>query len=144
MQIRERQVEEEPPVNLMPLIDMVFLLLIFFLVASTISAEERDIELKLPVMTEPTTLSDPPKQLIINIRENGDAVVNGEVLPEDRLRATVAEYAASNPDPKVLIRADQSSLHLYFAGVVNLVQAAGTRELEIGYLPPEVAVEGGS
>lgn len=139
MQIRERTTEEEPPVNLMPLIDMVFLLLIFFLVASTISAEERDLTLKLPTMTEPTTLSDPPKQLIVNIRENGEMVVNGEVLDEERLTAAVAEYAATNPEPKVLVRADARSRHESFARAADLVRAAGTREMNIGYLPPEGA-----
>ncbi|MDP6046284.1 MAG: biopolymer transporter ExbD, partial [Phycisphaerae bacterium] len=67
MRIANNEDIEAPP-NLMPLIDMVFLLLIFFLVASSLSQEEREQNLQLPRTSKAAQpMSAAPQQLIINI-----------------------------------------------------------------------------
>ena len=106
MKIQDRQLDEEAPINLMPLIDMVFLLLIFFLVASTIAQEERDLSIQLPSLTRPQALSDAPKQLIVNVDEAERILVAGQVVEADELRAMLAEVKANEPGRDLLIRAD--------------------------------------
>jgi len=134
MQIRQSQTEEEAPINLMPLIDMVFLLLIFFLVATTFAREERDNTLQLPGTDSARPLSALPKYVIINVAADGTTKVGG--LPYDReaLGDMLKIVAKDQPDRDILIRADERGVIKHFAEIVDLCHKAGINELKIGYL----------
>ena len=134
MRIRDTQAETEEPIGLTPLIDMVFLLLIFFLVATSFAQEERDQRVKLPITSSPKPLSAPPKQVIINILADGTTKVGGQVYSREKLAALLNRVAKNEPDRMVLIRADEQSLHKYFAGVAILCRQAGINEVKIGYV----------
>ena len=134
MRIRQRHAEEESAVNLMPLIDMVFLLLIFFLVATTFAQEERDLRVQLPPTGMPKPLSAPPQQLIINIQADGTAVVGVDTYAFEDLARLLVRAVRERPDREVLIRADERSLHLYFAQVASLCREVGIEELKVGYV----------
>ena len=70
MRIRDIQAEMEEPYNLIPLTDMVFNLLIFFMAATSFTQLEKEMGVQLPKTAPFQTMSAPPKQLIINIKEN--------------------------------------------------------------------------
>lgn len=134
MRIRGPGEEQETPINLMPLIDMVFLLLIFFLVATSFAQEERDQRVKLPITSSPEPLSAPPRQVIINILHDGTTKVGGRLYERDKLQGLLARVAKNEPDRMVLIRADERSIHKYFAGVASLCRRVGIDEVKIGYI----------
>ena len=134
MRIRPSPLQEEAPVNLMPLIDMVFLLLIFFLVATTFAQEERDTSLQLPGTSVLRPLSAAPQQVIINITAEGATKVGGRIYSRKELAEMLSRVARTQPDRQVLIRADERSLHRHFAGVADLCRKVGIDELKIGYL----------
>ena len=135
MRIRETtQAEEEAAVNLMPLIDMVFLLLIFFLVATTFAQEERDLNIQLPGTSQARPISAPPQQLIINIQADGAPVVATQKYTYQELAELLAAVARDQPDRQVLLRADERSIHKYFAGVASLCRKVGINEIKIGYI----------
>ena len=134
MRIRPSPLQEEAPVNLMPLIDMVFLLLIFFLVATTFAQEERDTSLQLPGTSVLRPLSAVPQQVIINITADGATKVGGRIYSRKELAEMLSRVARTQPDRQVLIRADERSLHRHFAGVADLCRKVGIDELKIGYL----------
>ncbi len=134
MRIRDLHHEEEAPINLMPLIDMVFLLLIFFLVATTIAQEEREINIQLPATADVQPISAPPKQVIINIDADGTPKVGGRAYTPDTLLTLLSEVARDQPDREVLIRADENSIHKYFAGVASACRRAGIDQVKIGYV----------
>jgi len=133
MRIRN-ELETEPPPNLMPLIDMVFLLLIFFLVATTFSQEEREIGVQLPGTASVQPLSAPPQQLIVNILHDGTMKVAGRTMKSKDLSELLTRTARDEPNRSVLIRADLRSLHKYFAGVANMARKCGINPLKIGYI----------
>lgn len=134
MRIRQEQGEQEPPVNLMPLIDMVFLLLIFFLVATTFAQEEREINLQLPSTSLVQPISAPPRQVIINILADGRTKVSGRVCTREQLEAMLRSVVRDEPDREVLIRADERSIVKYFAGVASLCRKVGIGELKLGFI----------
>jgi len=134
MRIYDRQQEHEAPINLMPLIDMVFLLLIFFLVATSFAQEERDQRVKLPITSSPKPLSAPPRQVIVNILADGTTKVGARVYTRKELHALLSRVAKNEPERMVLIRADKESLHKYFAGVADLCRQVGINEVKIGYI----------
>ena len=65
-------------INLTPLIDCVFLLLIFFLVASRIADEEPQLDLDLPNVSEALPAMFQPQELIVNINAEGRFFINGQ------------------------------------------------------------------
>ena len=135
MRIRQTQNDDEPAVNLMPLLDMVFLLLIFFLVATTFAQEERDAKVQLPVTQTEQPLSAPPQQLIINIRENGEILMGTETIKDyGDLRTMLVRVVENDPGREVLIRCDDRAKHEYFAAALRVCREAGIQEIKIGYM----------
>ena len=71
--------------SLTPLIDIVFLLLIFFLVATRFAEEERELDVMLPEASEAQPLTVQPRELFINIDREGRYFVTGKTLSLDQL-----------------------------------------------------------
>lgn len=122
MQFR-RQRNSEVNVNLTPLIDVVFLLLIFFMVSTTFT-KETHIDLDLPTATgEPLTAQ--PSQLEIVINAQGAYAINGQALVNNQLETLMAALrdSADNPqDIPLIITADAATPH---QAVVTAMDAAG-------------------
>src|SRR5688572_4884171 len=119
MHIRDAPETDEGPINLTSMMDVVFNLLIFFLVATTIVEEEREMTVKLPETVRPDAVEAPPKQLLINIREDGSLVVAGNTYDAAGLSEMLARVAKESPPPNVLIRSDKRVSFGYFADVVD-------------------------
>lgn len=134
MRILDTQPPDESSINMTPLIDMVFLLLIFFLVATTFAQEERERGLQLPGSDSPRPLSAPPKYFIINITSEGIVKIGGRAYSHKELGEMLADVAKNQPDRDVLVRADKDSRHEHFARVVELAHKAGISKTKIGYV----------
>ena len=94
--------------NLTPLIDVVFLLLIFFLVATRFAEEDRKLDVILPSASEAMPMISEPNQLIINIDEAGNYFVENSLLTLDELERVLEVAAVNNPlRQAVNIRADK-------------------------------------
>src|SRR5690606_24381990 len=115
--------------NLTPLIDVVFLLLIFFLVATRFSEEERELDVVLPKASEAKPLIVKPKELIVNVTSRGEYYVSGKVVNEAGLEQALRQSWASNPTGRqqVVIRADKDSKTKHIALVMNLCNKANIR-----------------
>jgi len=139
MRLRHMQLEEESPINMTPMIDMVFLLLIFFLLATTFAQAERKTErekpVQLPATDSPVPLSAAPANVVINITADGKIIVGGKPYSTDQLQAMLSEMSEER---NVLIRADERSIHRYFADVADICYKAGITELRIGYVPRSI------
>lgn len=114
--------EEELDVNLTPLIDVVFLLLIFFMVSTTF-IRESEIELTLPEATEEVR-ENPLDTIEIAIDANGRYFVNGNALINTQLatiRQALNDVRPSDAEPVVIISADANASH---QAVINVMDAA--------------------
>ena len=118
-----RQRSEEVGVNLTPLIDVVFLLLIFFMVSTTFTRETQ-LSIDLPEATGVLREAQ-DKQIEILIDEAGSYRVNGKGLVDDRMRtlqAAIYKVAAGDTTLPMIITADAQSSH---QSVVRAMDAAG-------------------
>ena len=77
MSVQIKRTSAISSLSITPLIDVVFLLLIFFLVTSRFSEEERELDLNLPSVTEALPASIQPDELIINVDKEGRYYING-------------------------------------------------------------------
>ncbi len=113
-------------VPLTPLIDIIFILIVFFLVATTFYSEERDLKVRLPEGDQGTLIDLGDQSLVINIRGTGVIVVNEKLLAMDELEAQLTAFvAARGPAAKVEIRGDTEARHGVVMGVMNLCRKAG-------------------
>lgn len=94
--------------SITPLIDVVFLLLIFFLVASRLSEEDRELDIPLPSASNAMPMTSEPQEMIVNIDESGAIYVNSEFLQETQFENMLRQAVANNPlGQSVIIRADK-------------------------------------
>jgi len=133
VRIRDSQIEEEP-YNLVTLTDMVFNLLIFFMAATTFTQIEKDLAVQLPKAGGFQTLSQAPRQIIVNVRQDGTTTVDGRERTAEQLSELLAAAVKTDPSREVLIRVDERSLMQHFARVASLCRKAGVHPTKIGYL----------
>ena len=129
MNFRSRKDSMDLEINLTPLIDVVFLLLIFFMVTTTFS-KEAEIRLQLPETTSADKPDSDERFLVVQITKSGVFSVKGTEDEEPRelinashktLQRSIRLAAAGMSDPVVLIRADRQTPH---EAVIKAMDAA--------------------
>ncbi|MEX2186153.1 MAG: biopolymer transporter ExbD [Pirellulales bacterium] len=119
-------------INMTPMIDVVFQLLIFFLVATRFAEEERELEVQLPIASEARPLTARPKETLVNIDVEGRYFVGTQRVDLAGLERILARVATNNPGRKtVLIRADKRSPVDSTLQVFNLCHKYGIREYPV-------------
>ena len=132
MRIRSRDTEQGEIINISSMIDVMFILIIFFLVTTTFKEEEVDHLVKLPVESRNQSLTQTAGNLIkVNIRDNGAYVVMGQAVTEEKLTEWMQEEREKKPEIKVLVRCDKESKHLYLANVMSICRFVGVPEANI-------------
>lgn len=135
MRIRDTQGETEEPFNLVPLMDMAFNLLIFFMAATSFTQIEKDLRVQLPrTAAVASATTPPPRQIIINIKQDGSTTIAGKAYTREELARFVESQLKTDPKMAVLLRADERGLMKYFAEVALICRRAGVGELRIGML----------
>jgi len=131
--------EEDLQINMAPMIDMVFLLIIFFLTATTFAQKEREQEVLLPSARGAGSLSKSLEQnLIVNVVRNGEIRVAGRVYDEASFQALVADRnERSKRTLKVKIRGDKRTAYGSVVMAVNAVVRAGVPRAYIDTLEDE-------
>lgn len=131
MRIAHRHDEDNEGIDLGPLIDIMFLLIIFFLVTASFHEEERDIRVNLPETD--TTLSSAVKVMVINVRSDGSYFLGTRPVDLAGLQSELVQAVQLNADQKVLIRGDREAYHGQVAAALAAAQRTGIREANIGY-----------
>ena len=111
--------------SLTPLIDVVFLLIIFFMVVSKFEEEEREMDLTLPAASESKPLTEKPTELFINIKKDGSYYVGGKVVDLKALEELLQQASVTNPGRQaVIIRADQDTGWKHIMAAMNACNKA--------------------
>lgn len=132
MAVKIKQGSAASLLNLTPMIDVVFQLLLFFLVASKFADEEREIEVTLPQASEARPITAKPKELFVNVDSRGQLFVSGRVVTEPELDGILRQAAANNPGRQsVIIRADKRVPFQHVVVVMNSCNKAGIRDYTV-------------
>lgn len=123
-----RSDQSSPAVELTPIVDMVFLLLIFFLVATTFHQEEREMQVALPVANNAGPISAALRELVINVGEDGTIVVSGKAMEPEALETLITDLVANNPQQKVTVRGDRATAYANVVRVLDICKGAGIQE----------------
>ena len=115
-------------IEITPMIDMVFLLLIFFLVATTFHQEEREIDVALPFAASGGPISATLREIIVNVDAQGGIIVSGRALEPEDLRSLISEAVAVNPKQKVTVRGDRGTAYANVVTVLDICKACGIQQ----------------
>lgn len=126
MKFRAR-VPEPIGFQLAPMLDIVFLLLIFFVVTQTFSLYEPDLKVKVPSAEQATeTARHNPNEIIINVREDGTVTINREHFKDkDQLYAKLYNSALLDKDQTIRIRGDAKTEYQKMVDVLDACTKAG-------------------
>ena len=128
MLLKSLESTEGANIEMTPLIDMVFLLLIFFLVATTFHQEEREMQIALPFASSSGPISATLRELIVNVDAEGSIILSGRIIEPEALQMVVEEAVASNPDQKVTVRGDRQAAYGHVVRVLDICKGSGVQE----------------
>lgn len=132
---------DQPDLEVSSLIDMVFLLLVYFLVTCSLVKSEGDLGIRLPGIVQQAVSVDMPDEQMIEVRENGEVVLNGrafEGVPGDpsrmpELEEVLGRYKlasdASHNKALITIWAADKARHQRVIDVMNACAAAGIENI---------------
>ena len=134
MKIRNEDGVEELVLNLTPMIDVIFLLLIFFMVATTFQDPERELDVDLPQAQSGSTLTEQDDEIIINVMRDGSVVLSERTVTDDELIRHLNQAAQQDPETPVTIRGDRFVHHEDIVSAMDACGSAGLHNLSIGTL----------
>lgn len=126
---------DTPGIDLTPVIDIVFNLLIFFLVATTFHQTEREMQVALPIANASLPMSSLLRELVINVDRDGRLNLGGKAMTPAELQATVNDAVSANPDQKVTVRGDRGTAYENVVQVLDICKAAGIQEPYLDTVP---------
>ena len=133
--IRRRiRTEEDVSFQLAPMIDMTFLLLIFFMVTSKLSKEQIKMDIRLPVASAAVLPDDLGNRDLLNIDAEGRYFIGENELTEGELRAYLAERFRANPPLRLYVRGDKDMPYKTTKKVMEMATEAGAIDVIFGTL----------
>ena len=118
--------------SLTPLIDVVFLLLIFFLVTSEFEEEERRLDIVLPTATSAVPMTGKPREIVVDIDASGAVFLRGEATELDELQRLLRIAVETNPtNQTVLIRADRDATFQPVVSVMDVCNQTGVSNYSV-------------
>ncbi len=117
---------EEPELNLTPMIDIVFLLIIFFMVGTQFTKPEDRFQVELPTAGTVQPLSQGPDALVISVFRDGRILLGGDAVTLPELEQRLAEARENFPRQAVVIRGEGEGR---YQGVVDVLAAANRAKI---------------
>ena len=131
MPLKLSQHDEAPALNLTSMIDVLFLLIIFFMVATKFDEMERNVEVAVPEVAQAGEGATPPQPLVVTVHDDGRVELGGTAVTTDELTARLAAARTPLTEPSVVIRGDAKCAFQHIASALAACRQAGVSELGI-------------
>jgi biopolymer transport protein ExbD len=125
MNFRSRSAPQHPGIQLAPLVDVLLLLLIFFLMTWNAARNENELDVKVPKASAAREKSAPIGDVIVNVKADGNVVVNRRTLSGPDLTTMLKALVQLNADQAVVIRGDEAGAYKNIVNVLNICSEAG-------------------
>ena len=123
--------DETPSLNLTPMIDIVFLLIIFFMVGTKFTELERQLELEVPQIAEAGALAAAPERKVINVYSDGRIRLDSDFVSVEELRGKLEKARSEYEGLGVIVRGDAEGPLQNVASVLGACKQAGVSDLGI-------------
>ncbi|MDQ6862050.1 MAG: biopolymer transporter ExbD [Verrucomicrobiota bacterium] len=125
MNLRKHALPHHPGIQLAPLVDVLMLLLIFFLLTWNAARNENELDVKIPKATSAKEKSAPVGDIIVNVKSDGNVVVNRRTLSGPELTDLLRNLVQLNADQAVVIRGDEAGAYKNIVDVLNICSESG-------------------
>jgi biopolymer transport protein ExbD len=125
MNLRSRAVPVHPGIQLAPLVDVLLLLLIFFLLTFNAARNENELDVKVPKATAAKEKTSPIGDVVVNVKTDGNVVVNRRTLNPQELTELLKGLVQLNAEQAVVIRGDETGAYRNIVNVLNICTQAG-------------------
>ena len=125
MNLRGRAPFPHPGIQLAPLVDVLLLLLIFFLLTWNAARTENELDVKVPKAAAAKEKAAPVGDVVVNVKSDGSVVVNRRTLAGPELTELLKNLVQLNPEQAVVIRGDEAGAYKNIVGVLNICTEAG-------------------
>jgi len=137
MNFRKEMPKNSLGFQMAPMVDIIFLLLIFFIAAAVYSQWESKLEIKVPTSKTAQHRARFPGEAIINIDKNGKFFLNSIEFTPERLTSVLSQLAKTYPDQPVVIRADKKTPCSYLIQLLDICAATDIANISFATLNPE-------
>ncbi len=125
MNLRGHAQMPHPGIQLAPLVDVLLLLLIFFLLTWNAARNENELDVKVPKASAAKEKSAPVGDVVVNVKADGNVVVNRRTLTSAELTDLLKGLVQLNSEQAVIIRGDEAGAYKNIIGVLNICTDAG-------------------
>jgi biopolymer transport protein ExbD len=125
MNLRGHAQFHHPGIQLAPLVDVLLLLLIFFLLTWNAARNENELDVKVPKASSAKEKSAPVGDVVVNVKADGNVVVNRRTLTAAELTDLLKSLVQLNSEQAVIIRGDEAGAYKNIIGVLNICTEAG-------------------
>jgi len=124
MNFRLRAMPEPGGFQIAPMVDIVFLLLIFFLVTWNFARYETELDVVVPTAKEGKETRRAMGEVILNVKADGSIVLNRRTLTSEELRVALSRISELYPDQAVVLRGDENVDYKAIVEVLDVCRAA--------------------
>ena len=128
MNIRSNRVARPPRLMIIPMIDIIFFLMVFFLFSTLQMVYQKSMPMNLPVAS--SSHQEAPKPVAITLMKDGTISIGDTVVSIEEIKPRV-EQLADKADTPVILRADESVEHGKVIKVMDKIKSAGVTKLSI-------------
>lgn len=125
MNLRRHATLQHPGIQLAPLVDVLMLLLIFFLMTWNAARNENELDVKVPKASAAKERSAPIGDVVVNVKADGNVVVNRRTLSSGELTDLLKNLVQLNAEQAVVIRGDETGAYKHVVGVLSICSEAG-------------------
>ena len=126
--MRRKRIREESNLDLTPMLDIVFIMLIFFIVTTSF-IKESGIEVNRP--NAETAERDQKGNILVAISENNEIFIDRRKVDLRAIRPNIIRLKAENPEGSVIIQADKASQTGLLVEAMDQIRLAGVQEISI-------------
>jgi biopolymer transport protein ExbD len=120
-----------------PMVDIVFLLLIFFLVTWNFSRNEMELDVKVPKAREGKETRRAVGEVILNVKADGSVVMNRRTMDSQTLKEALAKIATLYPDQAVILRGDENTDYRHVVEVLDICRRSNIWNVAFATSRPE-------
>ena len=135
----QRRTTKRGRIEIIPMIDAILILLIFYMSFSTFRAKEKRIDAKLPVVNAKVDPAQVPLDIVLHVHTKDQVFVNGAAYDMISLRDAMLQLAAIGQDATVIIEADPTTDYQAVIGALDVCALAHLKKVAFRPLPEKIA-----
>lgn len=129
MKLRNLKVETQPRLMIIPMIDIIFFLLVFFMISTLSMVEQKTVPVNLPQAA--SAKNDLSKSITLTVQANGTILFDQEDIPSALLEKRIRLEMQKNPDPHIILRGDKDAAYGQVISAFDALKQAGAQKISV-------------